>query len=114
MSWVFRVTEGAQAGRRFECRGERFLLVGCDLHAHIRLRGDDPYISGVHCLLEALPSRLLVRDLESTNGTLVNGRRVRYAELKDGDEIRLGRTTLKVEWVEGGTQPRFESPVGAS
>jgi len=98
MRWVFKVVDGPEAGRQFEPRGgERFFLVGRELHAHLRFGGDDPYISGVHCLLEVLPARCLLRDLESTNGTLVNGRRVSHAELRSGDEIRLGKTTVRVE-----------------
>ena len=37
-----------------------------------------------------------LRDLASTNGTLVNGERVLQSELKDGDKITLGGTMLKV------------------
>jgi pSer/pThr/pTyr-binding forkhead associated (FHA) protein len=33
-------------------------------------------------------------DLGSTNGTMVNGRKVREHELEDGDRITIGRTTI--------------------
>lgn len=36
----------------------------------------------------------IYRDLDSTNGSLLNGRRVSRAELHDGDRIELGSTTL--------------------
>jgi pSer/pThr/pTyr-binding forkhead associated (FHA) protein len=38
--------------------------------------------------------RISVHDLGSTNGTLVNGRRVENATLADGAVVRLGNTTL--------------------
>ena len=37
----------------------------------------------------------VLEDLDSTNGTRVNGKKVKNTELKDGDEIQIGLTTLK-------------------
>jgi len=68
-------------------------------------------VSRHHCLLEIDPPTIRVYDLFSTNGTFVNGKRVNPSaqatdvdpgsavELKDGDEIRLGKTKIHV-WVE--------------
>ena len=97
MRWVFKVIDGPEAGRAFEWAGERIVLVGRALHAHFRFRGDDPYMSELHCMLELGPGRCLLRDLDSTNGTLVNGKKVARAELQGGDEIQLGKTTIKVQ-----------------
>jgi len=36
-----------------------------------------------------------IEDLQSTNGTKVNGKRVRSADLADGDEIEIGHTRFK-------------------
>jgi pSer/pThr/pTyr-binding forkhead associated (FHA) protein len=36
-----------------------------------------------------------LEDLQSTNGTQVNGKRVRSATLEDGDEVRVGRTLFR-------------------
>lgn len=55
----------------------------------------DPRISRRHASLEVYGAALLLlKDLGSTNGTFVNGRRVTSCELADGDEIRVGDTTL--------------------
>jgi pSer/pThr/pTyr-binding forkhead associated (FHA) protein len=52
-------------------------------------------VSRVHCRLTALPDGALeVRDLDSTNGTFVNGRRVAQARLAPGDRLRVGRVEL--------------------
>jgi pSer/pThr/pTyr-binding forkhead associated (FHA) protein len=57
-------------------------------------------VSRVHCRLSARKDgRLEVQDLESTNGTFVNGKKIDRAELNDGDELGVGRVTLKVEKV---------------
>lgn len=56
-----------------------------------------PLVSRVHCRLTAHPGgRLEVQDLESTNGTFVNGRRVTRAVLNVGDRLRVGRVELTV------------------
>lgn len=56
---------------------------------------DAALISRVHCRLTALPNgELEVRDLESTNGTYVNGERVERARLASGDKVQVGRIEL--------------------
>jgi pSer/pThr/pTyr-binding forkhead associated (FHA) protein len=56
---------------------------------------DAALVSRVHCRLTALPGgELEVRDLESTNGTFVNGRRVEVAQLASGDRLQVGRLEL--------------------
>src|SRR5919109_1786759 len=51
----------------------------------------DRTVSRVHCLLERVASRWIVRDLSSRNGTFVNGERI-WGErpLRSGDEIQVG------------------------
>ncbi len=56
---------------------------------------DAALVSRVHCRLTALPGgQLEVRDLESTNGTFVNGKRVEVARLASGDRLQVGRLEL--------------------
>jgi pSer/pThr/pTyr-binding forkhead associated (FHA) protein len=57
---------------------------------------DAALVSRLHCRLEADDERLNVVDLDSTNGTWVNGRRVERARLADGDRLRVGRIELTV------------------
>ncbi len=55
-------------------------------------------MSRVHCRLTTdAQGNLEVEDLRSTNGTFVNGRRVRRSALAPGDRLRVGRTELVVE-----------------
>jgi pSer/pThr/pTyr-binding forkhead associated (FHA) protein len=58
---------------------------------------DAALVSRVHCQLTATDDRLEVVDLKSTNGTFVNGKRVKKAHLSAGDRLRVGRMELKVE-----------------
>jgi len=56
---------------------------------------DGALVSRVHCRLTVLPEGgLEVRDLDSTNGTFVNGKRVQTAQLASGDRIQIGRVEL--------------------
>ena len=54
-----------------------------------------PLVSRVHCRLTVLADgRLEVRDLDSTNGTFINGRRIEKACLAPGDRLGVGRVEL--------------------
>lgn len=56
---------------------------------------DAALVSRVHCRVTALPGgELEVRDLESTNGTFVNGQRIDVAQLAPGDTLQVGRMAL--------------------
>lgn len=57
----------------------------------------DPNVSRRHAELRRQGSDVLLVDLQSTNGTRVNGVPVRERTLADGDEIMVGTTTLRFE-----------------
>lgn len=57
---------------------------------------DVALVSRVHCRLEANAETLEVTDLDSTNGTYVNGDRVSRRHLIPGDVLRVGRVELQV------------------
>jgi pSer/pThr/pTyr-binding forkhead associated (FHA) protein len=57
---------------------------------------DDVTVSRHHAEVEVGDDRLTLRDLGSTNGTYVNGRRSEQAELSSGDELIIGRFHLMV------------------
>ena len=53
-------------------------------------------VSRVHARVAIQGAEILVEDLESRNGTFVNGRAVRKAFLEDDDELRVGEVVFKV------------------
>jgi two-component system, NtrC family, response regulator HydG len=57
----------------------------------------DPFASGVHCRILRRGAGALVTDLDSTNGTWVNGMRVGSAEVGPGAWIRVGESELGLE-----------------
>ncbi|QDU39548.1 Serine/threonine-protein kinase StkP [Maioricimonas rarisocia] len=69
------------------------LVVGRAHDADLRL-DDDPHFSRRHFLLEVAPPACQLIDLESRNGTLVNGEPVTSTRLSHGDVISGGATTI--------------------
>ncbi len=66
--------------------------IGRSLAADIRF--DDPTVSRRHALIVRQPDGLRVLDDRSLNGVFVNGERVEWSTLADGDEIMIGRHHL--------------------
>lgn len=81
----------------------RTVLIGRRRSCDLLLRDND--ISRVHAVAFRRDGRQYLRDLNSKNGTFVNGRQVREAELQAGDEVRIGRHVLRY-------QPRPVEPAG--
>jgi pSer/pThr/pTyr-binding forkhead associated (FHA) protein len=57
----------------------------------------DSQASRRHALVSPSPAGVMVQDLGSTNGTMVNGQRIASAEARPGDVIRIGGTNFRVE-----------------
>jgi len=91
-----KVIAGPYRGRIFSFTQHDSFLIGRSPDAHLYLP-DDRFFSRNHCLLEINPPHSFLRDLGSTNGTFVNGQRVREAYLNNGDRIQGGETILIVE-----------------
>jgi len=108
------VTAGPIRGQRFDFPGHDTFLFGRAPDCHARLAASDTSASRHHFLLEVNPPLARLRDLGSLNGTHVNGvrhggRRAEQSpeeaatrdradiDLRDGDEIRVGATVIRVE-----------------
>jgi general secretion pathway protein E len=64
-------------------------------HASNALVLEDTLASRNHCVIEKLNNQFRVRDLNSSNGTMVNGEVIRESFLEPGDIISIGSTTLE-------------------
>jgi transcriptional regulator with PAS, ATPase and Fis domain len=80
----------------------------------------DPTVSRVHCELRVRSGTVLVRDCGSTNGTFVEGVRLREGELRPGALVRVGASAFRIEENAGSTylpmsdRTSFGECVGAS
>jgi pSer/pThr/pTyr-binding forkhead associated (FHA) protein len=74
------------------------------------LRLDHKSVSKMHCVIVKTDGLLLLRDLGSTNGTRVNGQRVRRAALLPNDELTIAGFKFRVHFGpdEGPAAPNFD------
>jgi len=79
----------------------RVTTLGRDSRNTIQLL--DEQASRQHCQLEMMGERLLIQDLNSTNGTFVNDKRVTECEVSPGDELSIGKCVFQVQLVEEKT-----------
>lgn len=85
---------GLETDARFDLIGG--LSIGRSAEADVRI--EDRYASGIHVRVFPRGDRFLVEDMNSTNGTLLNGSGLRdEAELIDGDRIQIGDTVFRFE-----------------
>jgi pSer/pThr/pTyr-binding forkhead associated (FHA) protein len=92
--WVLATGEGAELPFTFRILPGNIKTVGRAPRADFIV--DAPLVSRLHCRLTAGAKEMQVVDLESTNGTYVNGKRVERATLGDGDRLGVGRVELIV------------------
>jgi chromosome segregation ATPase len=59
------------------------------------LQIDAKYVSRHHAVILAGPAHTIIEDLNSTNGVLVNGKRISRQLLKDGDQVTIGRAEYR-------------------
>ena len=91
--WTLRTVTDANPGKTFRILPGAVRTLGRATGADFIV--DAALVSRVHCRLTALPGgELEVRDLESTNGTFVNGKKVDVARLVSGDRLQVGRMEL--------------------
>lgn len=84
------VLQGTNVGEMHKIEGPE-LVVGRAVSATVRLNDDG--ISRRHCRVVSVNGQVIIEDLGSANGTVVNGEMVQQHPLKEGDKIRLGATT---------------------
>lgn len=75
--------------------GRDLTLVGRSEETDLKL--DHKSVSKLHCVLVRTPEGLMVRDLGSTNGTRINGQRVRRGALLNEDLLNLAHFTFRIE-----------------
>jgi anti-anti-sigma factor len=89
---------GASKGRPVPVVGPKF-LIGRQRDCQLRL--GSPMVSKLHASIERREGRVILTDLGSTNGTILNGRPLRgkESEIHDGDRIQIGPAVCTVATV---------------
>jgi serine/threonine protein kinase len=96
---ALEVIAGDHKGKIFTLGGERPVILGRGLESDFTLY--DSALEYRHCKIEPAGNGFRIADLETLNGTFLNGKRITEAHLKDGDLIRFGKITIRFrEYVE--------------
>ena len=64
----------------------------------------DPDVSSVHAYIGCRKGQWIIQDMNSTNGTYVNGEKITTAGLKSGDRIKIGSVSCRID-IEGQQKP---------
>ncbi len=99
MKITLTVVEGQEVGRVYALEGHDTFVAGRAPAAQLRLPKDDRRVSRNQFLIEVNPPLCQILDLNSRNGTLVNGRSIKRSALADGDLVQVGHTVLRVNIV---------------
>jgi hypothetical protein len=92
--WALRFISGKYQGGEYPIGGTGDLVIGRASDLDMVLIED--MVSRKHATLHIAGSELTISDLGSTNGTFVNGEKVKTAKLKEGDRILIGTSILKL------------------
>ncbi len=87
------VTGGPTLGLEYVVGGDT--LLGRDPRCQVLVSHRE--VSGRHARISRVGGQFFIEDLESRNGTFVNGERIDRLPLNDGDEIRVGRTVFRFD-----------------
>lgn len=94
--WTIRSTDPPDLDLSFRLLPGTFKTMGRAAQADFIV--DAALVSRVHCRLTlSAANELDIEDLGSTNGTFVNGRKVKTARLAPGDTLKVGRVEFAAE-----------------
>jgi len=99
------ITESSGATRELVLDKER---VSIGRHADNDICLNDKAVSGHHAVIITILSDSFLEDLDSTNGTLVNGKQIAKHPLSSGDTITIGRNSLRYDAEQQGDGEDFE------
>jgi len=99
IQWALRFISGKYQGGEFPLRPHREIIIGRSSELDMVLVED--MVSRKHAKITTDDKNVTIQDLGSTNGTFVNGEKIRKVELKDGDRILIGTSIIKLVFVDG-------------
>jgi pSer/pThr/pTyr-binding forkhead associated (FHA) protein len=97
--WTLRFISGKYQGGEFPLRPNREIIIGRSSELDMVLVED--MVSRKHAKIITDARGVSIQDLGSTNGTFVNGEKIRKVDLKDGDRILIGTSIIKLVAVSG-------------
>lgn len=99
------ITESGGVSRELVLDKERVTI---GRHADNDICLNDKAVSGYHAVIITILADSFLEDLDSTNGTLVNGKQIAKHPLSDGDTVVIGRNSLSYQCEPQGEGEDFE------
>ena len=93
-AWALRFISGKYQGGEFPLKSEKQIVIGRSSELDMVLVED--MVSRKHAKITVAAGKITIEDLGSTNGTFVNGEKIKQARLKEGDRILIGTSILKL------------------
>ncbi|MEW6430718.1 MAG: DUF4388 domain-containing protein [Myxococcota bacterium] len=92
--FALKFISGKYQGGEFPLKGDKQIIIGRSSELDMVLVED--MVSRKHAKITLSGGKITIEDLGSTNGTFVNGEKVKTARLKEGDRILVGTSILKL------------------
>src|SRR3954467_9382503 len=108
-SYVLRFISGKYQGGEFPIVPDKQIVVGRSSDLDMVLVED--MVSRKHARIAMQQDQIWIEDLGSTNGTFVNGEKIKRARLKEGDRVLIGTSILKVIAGDAAAGARNETEV---
>ncbi len=102
-AYALRFISGKYQGGEFPIYPDKPIVVGRSSDLDMVLVED--MVSRRHAKIAFSSDQITIEDLGSTNGTFVNGEKVKKARLKEGDRVLIGTSILKVVAADQSAQP---------
>jgi pSer/pThr/pTyr-binding forkhead associated (FHA) protein len=99
------IIEGQVQGMEYAVT-KTYTVIGRDKGADITPK--DSHISRQHAVIVYLDGSYILKDLDSTNGTIMNGAFIKQANLRHGDKFRVGDTTFQFVVQENPRNTTYE------
>src|SRR5262245_23417478 len=100
--WALRFISGKYQGGEFPLKINREIIIGRSSELDMVVVED--MVSRKHAKITTDDKTVTIADLGSTNGTFVNGEKVRSCELKDGDRVLIGTSIIKLVSMGAGEE----------
>lgn len=101
---ALRFISGKYQGGEFPLGDQQEIIVGRASDLDMVLVED--MVSRRHARIACSEQQIVIEDLGSTNGTFVNGEKIKRTTLKEGDRVLIGTSILKVVSTDSAPQPR--------
>src|SRR5713226_7956761 len=93
-AYALKFISGKYQGGEFPLKPEKQIVIGRSGELDMVLVED--MVSRKHAKINTNAGKITIEDLGSTNGTFVNGEKIKHARLKEGDRILIGTSILRL------------------